>query len=273
MWNYLKKAKVGRCICLTTHFMDEADLLNDRVVIMSAGKSRCAGSSLFLKSKFGKGYLLIISFKTNRFGESNSTETQNDDEQITGENHHLLRRASSHHSEMNSRTERITNVIMSHIPSARQLSTAAAECSYQLPLSELPKFSELFADLESKTDELNIAGFGISNTTLEEVFITVATEGEKRDEETTKSPNDEKAKLSKTLNITESEISPDGKNIGLTNASSKNKAPPFYIQSSQLLIKRWHCAKRDIKGRIFEVLLPVIVIALVCESICSLCVM
>ena len=35
---------------LTTHFMDEADLLGDRIAIMAEGKVRCCGSSMFLKS-------------------------------------------------------------------------------------------------------------------------------------------------------------------------------------------------------------------------------
>ena len=45
-------------ILLTTHFMDEADLLADRKAIVSKGTLRCMGSSLFLKNKFGLGYHL-----------------------------------------------------------------------------------------------------------------------------------------------------------------------------------------------------------------------
>ena len=38
---------------LTTHFMDEADLLGDRIAIMADGIVKCCGSSLFLKNKYG----------------------------------------------------------------------------------------------------------------------------------------------------------------------------------------------------------------------------
>jgi hypothetical protein len=55
-----QNAREGRIIILTTHFMDEADLLGDRIVIMSEGKVECAGSSLFLKSRYGVGYQLTI---------------------------------------------------------------------------------------------------------------------------------------------------------------------------------------------------------------------
>ena len=40
--------------------MDEADILGDRIAIISCGKLRCCGSSLFLKSQFGDGYHLTL---------------------------------------------------------------------------------------------------------------------------------------------------------------------------------------------------------------------
>lgn len=48
-WNIIRQHREGRIICLTTHFMDEADILGDRIAIMGDGKLRCCGSSLFLK--------------------------------------------------------------------------------------------------------------------------------------------------------------------------------------------------------------------------------
>ena len=64
MWNILKKYKKDRIILLTTHYMDEADILGDRIGIMAKGKMTCLGSSIFLKNKFGTGYNLTI-VKTN----------------------------------------------------------------------------------------------------------------------------------------------------------------------------------------------------------------
>lgn len=45
---------------LTTHFMDEADLLGDRIAIMAGGEVQCSGSSFFLKKKYGAGYNLVM---------------------------------------------------------------------------------------------------------------------------------------------------------------------------------------------------------------------
>uniref|UniRef100_A0A8C0I890 ABC transporter domain-containing protein n=1 Tax=Bubo bubo TaxID=30461 RepID=A0A8C0I890_BUBBB len=48
---------------LTTHYMEEAEAVCDRVAIMVSGKLRCIGSIQYLKNKFGKGYLLEIKVK------------------------------------------------------------------------------------------------------------------------------------------------------------------------------------------------------------------
>ena len=56
--------------------MDEADLLGDRIAIISQGQLKCCGSSLFLKQKLGSGYYLTIVRK-----EANRTDTQVNDNQ------------------------------------------------------------------------------------------------------------------------------------------------------------------------------------------------
>ena len=79
IWDLLIKYKAGRTIILTTHFMDEADLLGDRIAIINCGKSVsannllhfhtskinpcrlvCCGTSLYLKSRYGVGYYLTL---------------------------------------------------------------------------------------------------------------------------------------------------------------------------------------------------------------------
>ena len=53
-WDILQKSRKGRTMLLTTHFMDEADYLGDRIAIMTNVMLACSGSSLFLKRRFGK---------------------------------------------------------------------------------------------------------------------------------------------------------------------------------------------------------------------------
>lgn len=40
--------------------MDEADILGDRIAIISHGKLCCVGSSLYLKNQLGTGYYLTL---------------------------------------------------------------------------------------------------------------------------------------------------------------------------------------------------------------------
>lgn len=45
---------------VSTHHLDEAEMLGDRILIIADGKLKCAGSPTFLKSKLGDGYQLCI---------------------------------------------------------------------------------------------------------------------------------------------------------------------------------------------------------------------
>ena len=60
VWDCINRAKKGRVIILTTHSMEEADILGDRVAVMSGGQLSCIGTSLHLKNKFGGGFRLSL---------------------------------------------------------------------------------------------------------------------------------------------------------------------------------------------------------------------
>ena len=74
LWNMLKKYKEGRIIILTTHYMDEADILGDRIGIMNEGELVCLGSPLFLKNRFGSGYTLTIVKSSGAASDSTAIE-------------------------------------------------------------------------------------------------------------------------------------------------------------------------------------------------------
>lgn len=60
LWLSICVSLPGRTIILSTHHMDEADILGDRVAIISHGRVCCCGSSLFLKKAYGRGYYLTV---------------------------------------------------------------------------------------------------------------------------------------------------------------------------------------------------------------------
>lgn len=63
VWDIIEASKRGRAIVLTTHSMEEADILGDRVAIMARGKLRCIGTPIHLKTRFGAGYLVNVSVR------------------------------------------------------------------------------------------------------------------------------------------------------------------------------------------------------------------
>jgi ATP-binding cassette subfamily A (ABC1) protein 3 len=150
-WTLLQKfKKEKKCtILLTTHFMDEADVLGDRIAIMSKGSLRACGSPLFLKSKYGNGYNLVLTKKRKENGEV-ETESSNIES-----------------------SDKIINAITSIIPTARLSSNINTEISFVLPTDETGKFSSLFESLEKQKENLDILNIGISVTTLEEVFLRI----------------------------------------------------------------------------------------------------
>ena len=61
IWDILEKIKNDkRTIILTTHHLDEAEILANRIGIMSKGELLAVGSSEFIKKKFGEGYNLRL---------------------------------------------------------------------------------------------------------------------------------------------------------------------------------------------------------------------
>lgn len=56
------------------------------------------------------------------------------------------------------------------------LSLVGAELSFILPSEATGKFEDLFMDLETRRQELGIANYGASVTTMEEVFLKVGKE-------------------------------------------------------------------------------------------------
>ena len=61
LWEQLLEIKKDRTIILSTHFMDEADILGDRIGIMSHGRLEAIGTSNYLKQRFGAGYHILFS--------------------------------------------------------------------------------------------------------------------------------------------------------------------------------------------------------------------
>lgn len=72
IWDILTEMKQEqRTIILTTHYLDEAEFLSERIAILAHGKLLTVGSADFIKKNFGIGYHLNI-FK--KMGYQDSTK-------------------------------------------------------------------------------------------------------------------------------------------------------------------------------------------------------
>ena len=56
VWSLIKDMKNGNVVVLTTHSMEEADILADKVAVMVDGQFKSIGTSLYLKNHYGEGY-------------------------------------------------------------------------------------------------------------------------------------------------------------------------------------------------------------------------
>lgn len=77
IWDMLLQQRSKRSIILTTHFLDEVDVLADYVVILSKGKVKCQGAVAQLKHLHGGGYKVHVplsssSEDTNNIGYTSS---------------------------------------------------------------------------------------------------------------------------------------------------------------------------------------------------------
>ena len=70
-------------------------------------------------------------------------------------------------------SSQVEKLVKSLVPQAEQVTDVGAELSYILPSSSTPSFPELFDKIEAEKAALGIVSFGVSVTTMEEVFIKV----------------------------------------------------------------------------------------------------
>ena len=144
--------------------MDEADFLGDRIAIMSKGSLKCCGSPLFLKSKYGDGYSLVIT--KNKLNENEEKPAHL--EEAAGS---FVSPASVIIKSATNTSKTIEDLVKNMIPNAKISSNINSEISFILPTEETEKFSGLFERLEKEKEHLDILNIGISVTTLEEVFL------------------------------------------------------------------------------------------------------
>lgn len=107
---------------------------------MADGRLKCCGSSFFLKKRFGAGYHLICV------------------------------------KEPGCNSHDVTKLLKKYLPNIHIATDIGAELGYQLPDDDTTFFQQMFNDLENNMQSLQLSSFGVSLTTLEDVFHKVGSD-------------------------------------------------------------------------------------------------
>lgn len=130
---------------LTTHILEEADILSDRICIMNYGRVKITGTSAELKRKVGAGFKLNIILK------------DYNQEKI----------------------DTITKFVQDSAPSASLLDSSGGALLFVIPFTATEQITTLLKQYEAREDlEDLVDDLAVSNSTLEEVFIEVTKEDE-----------------------------------------------------------------------------------------------
>ena len=134
VWDMIQELRQERIVVLTTHSMEEADVLGDVIAIMAAGRLKAHGSSLFLKSRYGRGYQIQIITKPED-------------------------------------TERAEALVEKQLPGSEILASSAGNLAISLGQRLSKNVPAFFRDLEHGELKAIVEEWSLSNTTLEEVFL------------------------------------------------------------------------------------------------------
>ncbi|GAA6102437.1 phospholipid-transporting ATPase ABCA1 isoform X2 [Tachysurus ichikawai] len=255
IWDLLLKYRKDRTIILSTHYMDEADLLGDRIAIISQGKLCCCGSPLFLKARLGTGYYLTVVKKELQSLTPSSTSACN----LSAST--LMKESDSSISDdtglgteiSGSDVSGLVALAQHHIASARLVEDVGREAVINFPhaASEDGTLALFLAELEKRQSELGIVSYGLSDTTLEEIFLKVAEEtGVDADPE----GGEEEAPEDRDTDANETDPLSSNVQGGMTLTGCRLT----WQQLRALFTKRLKYAMRSRRGFVAQIVLPAV---------------
>lgn len=270
---------MGRVVVLTTHFMDEAEVLGDRVAIMSSGKLRCVGSPLWLKARFGIGYNLSVTLKSGMGGPATTTTGAVAASPVDGMMFgatHLQHRPGVEKTTTTPKNNvvvvdtDVTALVKKHVPLAEVVSHIAREVTFRLPRQATGAFAALFEALETVGKaKLGVGDFGVGVTTLEEVFIRIADEDEAREAGLAPGSN---AATNNAASTSDPATAASAASASVSSLTSVPTGPVLSVGSTELkrpgplrevciqFNKRATVFRRDPKGAFFQFCVPLLLV-------------
>ncbi|KAL0963737.1 hypothetical protein UPYG_G00310290, partial [Umbra pygmaea] len=233
IWDIVIQHKRDRTIILSTHHLDEAEVLSDRIAFLEKGGLKCCGSPFYLKDKLAQGYNLSLTKKA-----------RDSQQRFDGAD--------------------VKSFIQSFVPDARLKEGVTGDQVYSLPpfnSSNAEAYHSLLSSLDSNLDRLQLGSYGISDTTLEEVFLQLTQDDTESAEDepysVSGSMTDQSASRDSLPDDLQSKFSFSDK-ASLTGSSTVRGLHLAWQQITAMLIKRVHHSRRDWKGLLSQVVLPVL---------------
>jgi len=168
VWTFLAQFKRGRSILLTTHSMEEADALGDKVAIMVSGHLKAIGNTTRLKNKFGNGYRVELAL-------GNYIPTVQDPTRPT-----IVHDSNNNLPFQKQLEQELSEATRAIVPESVLLDQSGGVMVFGIPLQALEKMADLTAMLERAQAQGRIKQWGIAQTSLEEVFLSLIRSAEDR---------------------------------------------------------------------------------------------
>ncbi|KAG0329086.1 ATP-binding cassette sub- A member 1 [Dissophora globulifera] len=166
VWTFLAQFKRGRSILLTTHSMEEADALGDKVAIMVSGHLKAIGNTTRLKNKFGNGYRVEIALGQQHTLQSNQVASVTEINAIAPSQKKIQ--------------QEIAEAVKSIIRDSVLLDESGGVMVFGIPMQAIEHMAGLTAMLEKSQAKGTIKNWGIAQTSLEEVFLSLIRASEDR---------------------------------------------------------------------------------------------
>ncbi|KAJ9453785.1 ABC transporter A family member 1 [Diplonema papillatum] len=290
MWALLRDPAVlkDRIIVLTTHYMDEADLLGDSIAIMHKGCLHSWGSSFYLKAKMGVGYNMsvamaagcdpaaverLVAEKLPLAGVSRISCTGNElrlrlpMDSLPSEDMKGRIRSSPETERKQGLVEALetgATALREYVARGCQEGSLTPDeqklyADILLDVRTTRLFPTVFSEIDDRKDELKVDGYGVSVTTLEEIFMKIAMEADQAESGDrfgeNGAPHDAKSDFDQLYSILD--------RGGRPQEDKALKGLRLYLaQFGSLLVKRVHCGRRDKRTLCFQFVMPVVFIGL-----------
>ncbi|CAD7939098.1 unnamed protein product [Amoebophrya sp. A25] len=166
-WVMLKQMarEHNRAVVFSTHYLEEADLLAERKVILAAGQVKALGTSAELKRKFGAGYWINASIDE----ESSTMQDEATTSSSTPPTRMKEKDAREHLRKFGQ------EIIEPQIKGmkTRNPKVSGFFLSYSVPWNEVGNLPALLDKIDAELGKYKISNYSVEMTTLEEVFLRI----------------------------------------------------------------------------------------------------